>query len=227
MNDRSEGRVPSPDVDEAAARVISALVDPPAHCPGCLAEAGLRWPDGATTRHCPRCRDRIRRVYQCARWNEDRAHQVAAGQANWDAFSARWRAGQGLPPLSVEAARRYVTAEMIRGPVGALLPEALRAVVHRAWCAGLLVGVSAWLADTPPPEPHGLWAGAPAARVIVSARPTVPRPLASQRPTWLPGAAGGVPQTGRERTGRRPRSGRLWSTRCSANAPRHGPPLSK
>jgi len=141
----------------AIAARIAAIVAPPAQCPGCLAEEGRRWPEGATTLHCPRCLDRIRRVHQCATWNRDRAHQVAAGHASWDAFSARWRASSGLPPLSIEAVRRYVTPNLIRGPLGALLPEALRAAIHRAWSAGLLVGVSAWLADAPPPEPDGLW----------------------------------------------------------------------
>jgi len=128
---------PAAGVNEAAAARIAALVDPPAHCPGCL--------------------DRLRRAHQCATWNADHSHQVSAGHASWDAFSARWRASTGLPPLSAEAVRRYVTPEQIRGPVGALLPAALRATIHRAWRAGLLVGVAAWLADDPPPDPAGLW----------------------------------------------------------------------
>jgi len=165
--DRTIAR-PLAGADEAAAARIAALVDPPAYCPGCLAERGAPWPDGATTRHCPRCLDRIRRVHQCATWNADRAHQVAAGHASWDAFSARWRASSGLPPLSMEAARRYVAPDLIRGPLGALLPTALREAVHRAWHAGLLVGVSAWLSDDPPPDPAGLWAsGAPGGGVDV------------------------------------------------------------
>jgi len=137
---------------------LRRVVDPPAYCPGCFADAGRPWPEGATTRHCPRCLDRIRRVHQCATWNAGQVHQPAAGHASWDAFSARWRAGQGLPPLSIGAARRYVTPEVIRAPVGALLPAALREAVHRAWSAGLLVGVSAWLADAHPTEPDGPWA---------------------------------------------------------------------
>jgi len=148
---------PAAGVNEAAAARIAALVDPPAHCPGCLAERGEPWPAGATTRHRPRCLDRLRRAHQCATWNADHSHQVSAGHASWDAFSARWRASTGLPPLSAEAVRRYVTPEQIRGPVGALLPAALRATIHRAWRAGLLVGVAAWLADDPPPDPAGLW----------------------------------------------------------------------
>jgi len=98
-------------------------------------------------------------VYQCARWNQDHAHQVAAGHASWDAFSARWRASGGLPPLTADAARRYVTPNMLCGPLGTPLPEALRRTIHRAWCAGLLIGVEAWLSGHPPPEPDGLWAG--------------------------------------------------------------------
>ncbi len=137
---------------------IAAMVDPPAYCPGCLAEAGLPFPEHATTRHCKACLDRIRRVCQCARWNRDPAHQIAAGHASWDAFSARWRASGGLAPLSVHAARRYVTPEMIRGPLGMLLPERLRMEIHRAWCMGQLLGVEAWLADEgAPPHPDGLW----------------------------------------------------------------------
>jgi len=136
---------------------IAAIVDPPAYCPGCLAEAGLPFSARATTRHCPRCLDRIRRVHQCARWNQDHAHQVAAGHASWDAFSARWRASSGLAPLSVEAARRYVTPDLIRGPMGSLLPESLRRTIYRAWLAGYLVGVVAWLSDDPSAEPGGLW----------------------------------------------------------------------
>ncbi len=142
--------------DDASAR-LRGIVDPPAYCPGCLAEAGLAFPERATTRHCSRCLDRIRRVYQCARWNQDHAHQVAAGHASWDAFSARWRASSGLAPLSVEAARRYVTPGMIRGPLGMLLPERLRVEIHRAWCVGQLFGVEAWLAEEGvPPHPDGL-----------------------------------------------------------------------
>ncbi len=138
---------------------ITVIVDPPAHCPGCFAEAGLPFPEGATTRHCRACLDRIRRVYQCARWNRDPAHQIAAGHASWDAFSARWRASGGLAPLSVHAAQRYVTPDMIRAPLGVLLPERLRVEIHRAWCVGQLFGVEAWLAEEgAPPHPDGLWA---------------------------------------------------------------------
>src|SRR5215467_10289740 len=114
---RSASAPPSAEVRSA----IDALVNPPHYCPGCVADPGQPFPVGATSRQCARCLDRIRRVYQCARWNQDHAHQVAAGHASWDAFSARWRASGGLPPLTADAARRYVTPEMIRGPLGMLL----------------------------------------------------------------------------------------------------------
>jgi hypothetical protein len=138
---------------------VATIVDPPRACPGCLADAGQPWPEGATSQHCRRCLDRIRRVYQVARWNRDHAHQVQAGRASWEAFSARWRVSGGLPPLSAAACRRYVTVTMVRGPCGLPLPDAVRTALYRAWCAGQLIAVGDWLAaDDPPPDPAGLWA---------------------------------------------------------------------
>jgi hypothetical protein len=61
------------------------------------------------------------------------------------AFATWWRAGQGLAPLSAEAAVRYVTSEDIRGPLGLPLLAALRAEVYTARCAGQLVGMATWL----------------------------------------------------------------------------------
>jgi len=136
---------------------VATIVDPPRCCPGCVAEAGQGWPAHATSEHCARCLDRIRRVWQISRWNRDHDHQVMAGRASWTAFSARWRASSGLPPLSADAAWRYVTPEMVRGPLGTVLPDALRQVIYQAWCAGVLLGVEAWLSDNPPPDPQGLW----------------------------------------------------------------------
>jgi hypothetical protein len=138
--------------------VLAAIVRPPVACPGCLAEAGQPWPEGTTSQYCPRCLRHLQRVYQCQRWNADPVHQSAVGHASYTAFSARWRAGQGLAPLTVEAARRYVTQEHIRAELGILLPTRLQETIHRAWCAGVLLPVAAWLRDDPPPEPDGLWA---------------------------------------------------------------------
>jgi len=116
------------------------------------------------------------RAERCRTWNADHAHQVYAGRARatgftpehqqragnaaWNAFSARFRAQQGLAPLSAEAARRYLSSADIRHVGMALDPE-LQGRIYRAWCAGDLWGVPAWLGDDPPPEPDGLWATAP------------------------------------------------------------------
>ena len=112
------------------------------------------------------------RAAQCRTWNATRTHQVAAGKARaaqmtqdersafghaaFDAFSARFRAVQGLPPLSAGAARRYLTPRDIRR-LGMPLASHLAETIHRAWCAGQLFPVSAWLSDEPPADPHGLW----------------------------------------------------------------------
>src|SRR5579859_552285 len=50
-------------------------------------------------------------------WNADRAHQHLAGVASWAAFSARWRARQGLPllhPMDVQ----YLTPQDFRNGRG-------------------------------------------------------------------------------------------------------------
>jgi len=140
-----------------------ARADP--RCPICVTLGALPWPEGIegrggdaageAVRLCP-AHLRLWRVLQCRGWNADAEHQALAGRASWAAFSARWRAGQGLPPLSVEDARRYVSPDMI-GHLGMPLPSELRAAIHRAWCAGQLLGVPAWLANDPPPDPAGLW----------------------------------------------------------------------
>lgn len=106
---------------------------------------------------------------QCLEWNRDPAHQRMAGQARsrqftrdyqtqaghccFAAFSARWRAGQGLAPLSVEAAQGYVTIDHIRGPLGQVVPPALRAEVYAARCTGYLVSVATWLQTSNPGAP--------------------------------------------------------------------------
>jgi hypothetical protein len=165
------------DADEQGVRAIADMTDPLACCPGCLADAGQPWPEAATSRHCPRCLDRIHRVYQVSHWNRDHAHQVQAGHASWEAFSARWRVSGGLPPRSAEACRRYVTAAMIRGRCGLILPEPVRLALYRAWCDGLLIAVGDWLAaDDPPPDPNGLWAAAAAVETAPPAASGGPLP---------------------------------------------------
>jgi hypothetical protein len=113
------------------------------------------------------------RTAQCRAWNATRTHQVAAGKARaaqmtqdersafgraaFSAFSARFRAVQGIPPLSAAAAQRYLTPRDIRR-LGMPLAPHLAESIHRAWCAGQLFPVSAWLSDDPPADPHTLWA---------------------------------------------------------------------
>ncbi|SRR5579875_650992 len=119
------------------------LCDPPSACPGCLAQAGQPWPADTTSRFCPRCRDRLRRMAQVRRWNRDPVHQAMAGRASFDAFSARWRAQQGLATLSADAARRYVTPDMIR-LLGHEIDPQTRQTIYRGWCQGWLYGVPWW-----------------------------------------------------------------------------------
>jgi len=121
------------------------------------------------------------RAAQCRMWNATRAHQVAAGKARaarmtqdersafghaaFDAFSARFRAVQGLPPLSADAAARDLTPRDSRR-LGMPLAPHLAATIHRAWCAGQLFPVSAWLSDDPPADPHGCGAMLPHVRAV-------------------------------------------------------------
>jgi hypothetical protein len=75
-------------------------------------------------------------------WNSDVAHQQMAGLASWAAFSARWRARQGLPllhPLDVQ----YLTPhDFCNGSGCPLAPEVQRrlfrqyiqAAVHSLAC---------------------------------------------------------------------------------------------
>ena len=60
-------------------------------------------------------------IFQCC--DADAAHQRMAGYASWMAFSARWRARQGLPllhPLGVQ----YLTPQDFRNGLGRPLPAA-------------------------------------------------------------------------------------------------------
>ncbi len=113
-------------------------------CSFCVALGALPWPEeGTPLRLCPE-HLRLSRVLQCRGWNADHGHQVMAGHAAFAAFSARFRAEQGMAPLSADDARRYVQPDMIRS-VGAPLPPELQARIHRAWCHGYLYGVLRWI----------------------------------------------------------------------------------
>ena len=92
------------------------------------------------------------RAMQCPEWNADHQHQVLAGQAraqqftpdyqaaaghaSFDAFSARWRAQQGLCPLSVNHLLLYVAPSDICGPLGQWLSPHVQEAVYAAWAAG-------------------------------------------------------------------------------------------
>ncbi|GEM_PF-6218757 len=100
---------------------------------------------------------------RCRQWNADHQHQVEAGKARAQQFThesqsraafarneqlfARFRAEQGLPPLSAEAVQKYVTPAMIRSICGLPIPSELQQQIHRAWCAGCPYGVAKWLND--------------------------------------------------------------------------------
>lgn len=164
------------DVTGEAMTSWEVLVNPSSACPGCVAAAGQTWPAYTTSRYCRRCLAHLRRSVQCHIWNTDRAHQVAAGKAraaqftpasqaaaghaSFATFSARWRAEQGIAPLTAIDAQRYITPDMIRSLIGVPLSPVLQETIWRAWCAGQLLGVEAWLSDDddPPPDPQGLWA---------------------------------------------------------------------
>jgi hypothetical protein len=138
----------------------SAIVSPPAACPCWYSGAGQPFPVDAITCSCPRCLTHLRLLAQSRRWNQDHTHQAASGKAraraftreyqqqsgyaSFVAFSARWWASQGLPPLSAEAVRVYLTPEHIREALGLVIEPAMQHRIYRAWCAWALYGVPWW-----------------------------------------------------------------------------------
>ena len=76
-------------------------------------------------------------------WNADTAHQHLAGVASWAAFSARWRARQGLPllhPMDVQ----YLTPGDFRNGRGCpLSPEVQRRLFRRYVDAAIQSGQAA------------------------------------------------------------------------------------
>ncbi|HEV2580787.1 MAG TPA: hypothetical protein VGT44_08040 [Ktedonobacteraceae bacterium] len=59
-------------------------------------------------------------------WDADRAHQRLAGLASWAAFSARWRAHQGLPLLHPMDVQYLSPADFCNGRGQLLPPEVAR-----------------------------------------------------------------------------------------------------
>ncbi len=65
-------------------------------------------------------------------WDADSTHQRLAGLASWAAFSARWRAHQGLPllhPMDVQ----YLTPQDFSNGLGRPLPAAEQRRLFRAY----------------------------------------------------------------------------------------------
>ncbi len=60
------------------------------------------------------------------RWNADGAHQQVAGLASWVAFSARWRARQGLPLLHPLDVQYLAPQDFCNGSGRPLAPEVQR-----------------------------------------------------------------------------------------------------
>src|SRR5437763_16737603 len=59
-------------------------------------------------------------------WNAEEAHQRLAGLASWAAFSARWRAHQGLPLLHPMDVQYLTPQDFHNGQGRPLSPEAQR-----------------------------------------------------------------------------------------------------
>jgi hypothetical protein len=116
---------------------------------------------------------------QCRMWNADSSHQrkagqaraaqmtheerVEAGNASFLAFMVRFRAQVGQAPLPVDGVEQAVAKYLAPSDIHAFgrpLHPQLAETIYRAWCAGHLLNVEAWLSDEhdPPPEPGGLWA---------------------------------------------------------------------
>ena len=88
-----------------------------------------------------------RRTVVCG-WNAERAHQRLAGLASWAAFSARWRAHQGLPLLHSMDVQYLTPQDFHNGQGRPLSPEAqrrrFREYVEAAIGHGVATRVPAW-----------------------------------------------------------------------------------
>lgn len=69
-------------------------------------------------------RDDREKVFR--QWNADEAHQRMAGLASWAAFSARWRARQGLPLLHPMDVQYLTPGDFCNGHGCPLSPEVQR-----------------------------------------------------------------------------------------------------
>src|SRR2546421_164475 len=88
-----------------------------------------------------------RRMVVCG-WNAETAHQRLAGLASWAAFSARWRAHQGLPLLHPMDVQYLTPQDFYNGQGRPLSPEAqrrrFREYVEAAIGQGVTMRVPTW-----------------------------------------------------------------------------------
>ena len=76
-------------------------------------------------------------------WNTDEAHQRMAGLASWAAFSARWRARQGLPLLHAMDVQYLTPGDFCNGRGCRLSPEVQRRVFRQYVDAAIQSGQAA------------------------------------------------------------------------------------
>lgn len=75
-------------------------------------------------------------------WDADSTHQRLAGLASWAAFSARWRARQGLPLLHPLDVQYLAPADFCNGHGQPLPPEVQRRRFREYVAAAIACGVS-------------------------------------------------------------------------------------
>jgi hypothetical protein len=82
------------------------------------------------------------RQAQVRAWDVDSAHQRMAGLASWAAFSARWRARQGLPLLHPMDVQYLTPGDFCNGKGRPLPPEVARRRFREYVAAAIECGVA-------------------------------------------------------------------------------------
>ena len=77
------------------------------------------------------------RLQTFQRYNTDRGHQHRAGLASWEAFSARWRAKQGLPLLSPLHVQYLTPQDFCSGTGRPLTPAEQRRLFRHYICLAM------------------------------------------------------------------------------------------
>ena len=88
-------------------------------------------------------------------WDADSTHQRMAGLASWAAFSARWRAHQGLPLLHPMDVQYLAPADFCNGLGQPLPPEVQRRRFREYVEAAIASGMAAQQWTAPFPHRHG------------------------------------------------------------------------